>query len=333
MVDSKAWDWEEVTESFWLEPCEESYYYAKKWRKLGKKSLLDLGAGLGRHAIMFAKEGFKVTAVDLSDFAVNHLLKWQNKEGVNVMTKKSDMNHLPFHDNAFDCVWAYHVISHTDSQGFQGILNEIKRVLKSDGQVYLSLCSKASDAFLKGEFPKVDENTILKTEGEGETDVPHYYVDLQDVLSHFEAFDIDHIRHIDDCYYAGEERNSMHYFISASLKKQEVQLNYDHILGTIVKGKIDRPLGSLHPTFSQIKYELNYGYVEGVIGGDGHEQDIYLMGQDKPMKEFEARVIAVVHRLNDNEDKWVVADRPFSEEEIRHAIEFQEKYFDYDLYM
>lgn len=333
MVESKAWDWEAVTDEFWLEPCEESYYYAKRWLSQGKKSLLDLGCGLGRHAIMFAKKGFKVTAVDLSDYAVDHLLKWQDNEGLNVMTKKSDMNHLPFHDQAFDCVWAYHVISHTDTQGFLNTLNEIKRVLKPNGEIYLSLCSKSSDAFSSGRFPKVDDQTILKTEGQGEKEVPHYYVDMDDIIHHFKDFNIRHIRHVDDCFYNGAPNNSMHYFISASLDKRPQTLDYSHILGKRVQGLIDRPLGTSHPSFDQIKYTVNYGYVEGVRAGDGHEQDIYLLGVDHPVECFDAKVIAVVHRLNDNEDKWIVANENFSKEAILEAIDFQEKYFDYVLYM
>ena len=62
MTDSKAWDWENAEKDAWLSPSEESYYYAKKCIAEGRKSLLDLGGGLGRHSVFLNKKGFKVTA-------------------------------------------------------------------------------------------------------------------------------------------------------------------------------------------------------------------------------------------------------------------------------
>ena len=69
---------------------------------------------------------------------------------------------------------------------------------------------------------------------------------------------------------------------------------------------VDRPLGSKHPDYDMI-YPVNYGYVEGVFAGDGEEQDAYILGVNEPVEKFCGNLIAIVHRLNDNEDKWVVA--------------------------
>lgn len=93
--------------------------------------------------------------------------------------------------------------------------------------------------------------------------------------------------------------------------------------------KIDRPLGSRHPEYQDMIYELNYGYVDGILGGDGEWQDAYVLGVGEPIEEFDGVVIAVIRRLNDNEEKWVVAPKgaSFTDEEILRAIEFQEKYF------
>ena len=91
---------------------------------------------------------------------------------------------------------------------------------------------------------------------------------------------------------------------------------------------VDRPLGSKHPDYDMI-YPVNYGFVAGVIAGDGEEQDAYILGVDEPADEFEGVVIAVVHRPDDNEDKWVVAPEgvSFSAEYIREKLNFQEQYF------
>ena len=114
-----------------------------------------------------------------------------------------------------------------------------------------------------------------------------------------------------------------------------------NVIGKIVKGKIDRPLGSRHPRHPDMIYPINYGYVEGVIAGDGAEQDVYVFGTDRPIETFEGKVIAIYHRFNDVEDKWIVvpensryAANPsaLSDEEILKRIEFQEKYFAGRLY-
>ena len=111
--------------------------------------------------------------------------------------------------------------------------------------------------------------------------------------------------------------------------------DYSDIIGKNVKGTIDRPLGSAHPRHKEMIYPINYGYVDGVFAGDGAEQDVYVFGTDKPLQTFEGKIIGVYHRLNDVEDKWIVAldDRPYTEEEILEAINFQEQYFMGELYL
>ena len=96
---------------------------------------------------------------------------------------------------------------------------------------------------------------------------------------------------------------------------------------------IDRPLGSVHPKHEDIVYPVNYGYVPGILAGDGEEQDVYVLGVAVPVKEFTGRVIAIIHRRDDVEDKWVAAPEGmcFSEEEIREAVAFQEQYFDSEI--
>lgn len=102
------------------------------------------------------------------------------------------------------------------------------------------------------------------------------------------------------------------------------------VIGSRVSGIIDRPIGSRHPSFPDMIYPVNYGYVCGVMGRDGEEQDVYVLGTDMPLLSFEGLVIAVWHRLNDNEDKWIVSldGTDFSGEEILNAIQFQERYFE-----
>lgn len=106
-------------------------------------------------------------------------------------------------------------------------------------------------------------------------------------------------------------------------------------LGKEVEIKIDRPLGSTHPKHKNIVYPINYGYIDGVIGGDGEELDIYLLGVNEAVNEYTATVIAIIHRLNDNEDKLVAAPKgtTFTKEQIIELTFFQEQYFKSEIFM
>ena len=101
------------------------------------------------------------------------------------------------------------------------------------------------------------------------------------------------------------------------------------MIGDRVRVIVDRPLGSAHPVYRETVYPVNYGYVEGVPAPDGEEQDAYLLGVEEPVREFIGRVIAVIRREDDIEEKWVVAPegQTFSREEIREKVAFIERYF------
>ena len=107
------------------------------------------------------------------------------------------------------------------------------------------------------------------------------------------------------------------------------------MLGKTVKVLVDRPLGSYHPTHNDMHYSVNYGYVEGIIAPDGEEQDAYILGVNKPVREFTGKVIAIIHRKNDVEDKWVVAPEGqfFSAKEIMEKVNFTEQYFESEIIM
>ncbi len=107
------------------------------------------------------------------------------------------------------------------------------------------------------------------------------------------------------------------------------------MLGKIVKVTVDRPLGTYHPKHKDIYYPVNYGYIEGVIAGDGEEQDAYIIGVNEPIKEFRGKVIAIIHRYDDIEEKWVVAPEgaSFSQDEIMQQVDFQERFFKIEIRM
>lgn len=97
-----------------------------------------------------------------------------------------------------------------------------------------------------------------------------------------------------------------------------------------ITARIDRPLGTAHPKHPDLIYAVNYGEVVGVSASDGDWQDVYVLGVDEPLTTFTGRRIAVIHRRDDVESKWVLAPdgMTFTAEEIMAAVRFQEQYFD-----
>lgn len=100
-------------------------------------------------------------------------------------------------------------------------------------------------------------------------------------------------------------------------------------LGKIVKVEVDRPLATKHPKHGFI-YMLNYGFIPNTLSGDGEELDAYLVGEFEPVEKSNGKVIAIIHRTNDDDDKLIVSKdgKDYSDDAIRALTEFQEKYFE-----
>ena len=101
-------------------------------------------------------------------------------------------------------------------------------------------------------------------------------------------------------------------------------------LGKTVSIEIDRPIGYVHRKGEKtLIYPINYGYIPDVLGGDGEELDVFLVGVEEPVTSYTGKIIGIVYRADDVEDKLVMAPEgvSFSAEEIARAVFFQEKYY------
>lgn len=106
-------------------------------------------------------------------------------------------------------------------------------------------------------------------------------------------------------------------------------INLSQFLGKKFTATIDRPIGSRHPEWG-FEYQLNYGYIPGIAAPDGEDQDVYVMGVDKPILSFTGVCVAVIMRTDDMEGKLVLAadGSAFSSKQIIEAVAFQEQFFD-----
>ena len=108
--------------------------------------------------------------------------------------------------------------------------------------------------------------------------------------------------------------------------------NYKDFLGKKVKVVMDRPMGSRHPEWDFL-YPINYGYVPNTISGDGKELDAYIVGIFEPIEEYEGKCIAAIHRLDDDDDKLVIApeEKIYTKQQIEALVEFQERFFEHEI--
>jgi SAM-dependent methyltransferase len=212
-IESKAWDWKRNNSERWDEPSEISYYLVQRWKEKGFRRFLDLGCGPGRHSMQFARAGFDVTAFDLSPEAIGLVEDKAREAGLGVTTRCGDMRRLPFADASMDCLLAYHVISHTDTEGIREVLGEIRRVLRPGGELYLSFCSKKAWSFAEAGFERLDENTVVKREDGPEDGIPHFFVDEGSLTALLSDIRILSLQHVQDLVVGGEPYGSWHYFL------------------------------------------------------------------------------------------------------------------------
>lgn len=108
------------------------------------------------------------------------------------------------------------------------------------------------------------------------------------------------------------------------MEKIEYQKKLRELLGKNVLVYVDRQVGYFHKGTT---YTQNYGYIKDLIALDGEAQDAYIIGINEPLKEFSGKVIAIIERSDDVEDKLVVSNKDYSDEEIEKYVNFIEKYF------
>ncbi len=221
IIKSQGWNWEIVSDEFadvWKNPAPESFYLLHRWKKQHKKNFLDLGCGLGRHTVLFASNGFDVSAFDISENAIERTSNWVKELGLNVNIKQGDMLNIPFDNESIDCILCMNVISHTDTNGTYKIADELKRVLKAGGECYLTLGSKETWGF-KQNWPMVDANTKLRDEQGPEYMIPHFYADYDLIFKIFKDFEIVDIKHI-GTYYTKDNKTYESYHWHILIKKK-----------------------------------------------------------------------------------------------------------------
>ncbi|MCK9914424.1 class I SAM-dependent methyltransferase [Microbacteriaceae bacterium K1510] len=147
---------------------------------------LDIGCGVGRHALQLARLGYDTAAVDLAEAGLAEVGRMAQAEDLSVSTHAAPMTALPFGDGTFDFAVAFNVIYHGDDAIVRATVNEIRRVLKPGGIYYGTMISKRTLENVGSQ--EISRNTFMR-EGDTEDDKhPHYYSNAKDIVDIFDGF-------------------------------------------------------------------------------------------------------------------------------------------------
>lgn len=172
----------------WLDPLPDVIACAQRLHRQGARTVLDLGCGVGRHALALAKLGFEVTAFDASQAGLSQVEERAAALGLELTTVPGLMTELPFDDASFDYVASINVIYHGAPDVVAQAVSEISRVLVPGGTFQGTLLSKRRSDYGLGE--EIAPNTFVRPDAEGDKSHPHYFCNAAELVSLLKGFEL-----------------------------------------------------------------------------------------------------------------------------------------------
>ena len=184
----EAWDdsWKtKEGRARWLNPDPFIVSKIPKFKKEKIQKVLDLGSGVGRHTILFTKEGFDVYGIDPSPSGFKYALNWFRKEKLSPKLILGEMSNLPFKNDSFDLIVAWNVIYHGTAEIIDKTVNEITRCLRKNGYFLYTLISTKHNKFGRGR--EIEKYTFV-LDTEREKSYPHHYFNEEEITQFFDGF-------------------------------------------------------------------------------------------------------------------------------------------------
>jgi tellurite methyltransferase len=169
----------------WLTPDPFVASLVPRFKEEGVRRVLDLGFGLGRHAILLGRERFEIYGIESSPVGLGFALDWAGHEDVALGLSLGDMSRLPYGQDSFDLVLAWNVIYHGTVEYIRSTIAEIERCLRPGGYLLCSLISTKNDEYGWGE--EIEDGTYV-VPGHCEKSHPHHYFDRDEVREFLKWF-------------------------------------------------------------------------------------------------------------------------------------------------
>lgn len=189
-------DWEKIFEEkghVFVDPHPDMSRLARIFSEQEVKRILDLGCGTGRHLAYFSRVGFEVSGFDSSKTALDLAVKWLKDEELDADVRLSRMEEpFPYPDDFFDAVISIQVIHHNLLRDILTTVNEIERVLKIGGYIFITtpiLGPKPENPEDDWKLHQVEDGTFIPQSGP-ESGIPHHYFTEEKLHEVFRNFKI-----------------------------------------------------------------------------------------------------------------------------------------------
>jgi 2-polyprenyl-3-methyl-5-hydroxy-6-metoxy-1,4-benzoquinol methylase len=170
---------------WWKKPAPEVLDFIRSISPIEKPKVLDLGCGLGRHAIAFALAQFSVTATDASATAIQHVIDWARDLHLSIETRVGDVIDDSLSNETFDVVLSYNVIYHGSREQFARAIQRVHKLLKQNGIFFFTCPSRQDGKYGFGELVALHTYRCTKSVMPGDI---HYFADeegLDELLDGF----------------------------------------------------------------------------------------------------------------------------------------------------
>ena len=217
--------WANLATEYWRTPEPSVLDWAERLWEAGGRRALDMGCGIGRHAVGLARRGFAVAATDAASSGLATCADWLAREGLSATLACHEMRTLPFPNRAFDGLVAYNVIYHATVAGMQQTLAEVRRVLNPGGWFYATIITR-DDSKVAGYWADIKTGQCVEIEpftfvyprdAPDDKYLPHHYCDEAEMRSLLADFAIDDLR-LSRQEYPGEDgviQVGVHYHVQA----------------------------------------------------------------------------------------------------------------------
>jgi len=186
----EAWDKRWATSegrADWLDPHPAVMALLPELKARGARKTLDLGCGVGRHALLLADHGFEVEAVDGSPAGLSVVREAATARGLSLSLRQDSADALPFDDASFDFVLSWNVIYHGNLGDVGHRLGEIWRGLKPGALFQGTMLTTRNSNYGVGRAIAPDTFVV---DGQEEKGHPHFYCDAAGLIALFAGFDL-----------------------------------------------------------------------------------------------------------------------------------------------
>ena len=201
---------EKLAQEKWTTPDPDILTLLETLRQENVKRILDVGFGLGRHLVLFAKEGFDTYGIELSKSGFEYCVKWLEVEGLKADIQIGNMTTLLYENDFFDFAIAYNVIYHGTFIQMKKALEEIHKVLRHGGLAYITLYSVRNLNYGLG--TEIEPNTFLNPKKQ-DGDLPHHFSDEKEVRSLFESWKMVSIKETEQTLSGKIYKDTYHWMI------------------------------------------------------------------------------------------------------------------------